>query len=200
MTASYDLRFDSGRLCLDLVATVGSRLSPHPVERLDGPARLAEWLRRAGVVPEDEPLDPGPGDLDRFIALRGLLHRIIRAEVAGETAGPGDTGRLNEAAAAGAPASRLELAADGTPYRRLALPPRTEQLLAAVAEDAIRLLASPERGFLRECEGPTCDLVYLDLSRGRRRRWCSAGACGNRHYVASHRARKAGEAGEAGGT
>ncbi|MCZ0972623.1 CGNR zinc finger domain-containing protein [Streptomyces albulus] len=45
------------------------------------------------------------------------------------------------------------------------------------------------RGQLRQCAGEGCALVYLDTSRGRRRRWCSSEVCGNRARVARHRRR-----------
>ncbi|QMU68227.1 ABATE domain-containing protein [Streptacidiphilus sp. P02-A3a] len=191
MPISTDLRFDAGRVCLDLLATIGGSLSTDPVERLDSPERLVVWLRRAGVVPGDEPLELGSGALTEFLGLRGCLKRVVHSELAGEPAATRDIDRLNHVAQAGPPTSRLVQAADGTRYRRLSAPPRLEELLAAVAEDAIQLLSSPQRELLRECEGQSCDLVYLDASRGRRRRWCSAQACGNRHHVAAHRARKA---------
>jgi predicted RNA-binding Zn ribbon-like protein len=192
--ASTDLRFDTGRICLDLLATEGARLSAAPVERLDGTARLDQWLHRTGVLPEQEPLT---GDTDtllaEFHALRALLHRIVHTELDGGRASAADLERLNRFAEPGPPALRLERADDGRLHRRLAGPVRPEQLLAAVADDAVRLLGSAERELMRECEGPTCDMVYLDTSRGRRRRWCSAAVCGNRHHVAAHRARKAGQ-------
>ncbi|MFD7638988.1 CGNR zinc finger domain-containing protein, partial [Streptomyces sp. NPDC059873] len=47
------------------------------------------------------------------------------------------------------------------------------------------------RARLRECEGDSCRRVYLDTSRGRRRRWCSSEVCGNRERVARHRRRAA---------
>ncbi|MCZ4100324.1 CGNR zinc finger domain-containing protein, partial [Streptomyces sp. H39-C1] len=63
-------------------------------------------------------------------------------------------------------------------------------LLAAVARDAVELLTDPAaRAQLRQCEGESCSLVYLDASRGRRRRWCSSEICGNRERVARHRRR-----------
>jgi predicted RNA-binding Zn ribbon-like protein len=191
MYAGTDLRFDAGRVSLDLLATVGARLSPEPVERLDSDERLAEWLRRAGLVPEDEPLTLGPDWRPAFLSLRACLHRVVHTVLRGEEPSAADVARLNRTAAAGPPALRLARDEQGRVRRRLAHPPRLDQLLAAVADDAVRLLTSLERGQLRMCEGPTCDLVYVDSSRGRRRRWCSAAVCGNRHYVAAHRARQA---------
>lgn len=187
---STDLRFDTGRICLDLLATVGGNLSRNPVERLDSADRLAVWLRESGVVPEDQPLSLDTAALEEFRMLRACLHRVIHRVIAGELAAAHDIERLNGVAAVGAPPARLVQSGTGELRRQLVATPRVEQLLAAVSDDAIHLLSSPDRVSLRECEGPVCDLVYVDASRGRRRRWCSAATCGNRHHVAAYRARK----------
>ncbi|MBB5122684.1 hypothetical protein AF335_04715 [Streptomyces eurocidicus] len=189
-TAPYDLRFDAGRLCLDLVATVGGRFSEEPVERLDSPARLRAWLVGAGVVPAGTPLDGVDSAwLARFRAARDLLHRVVHAEVGGRAADP-DLERVNALAATAPPAPRAVRAADGTLVRAVAGEPDCEELVGRVARDAVELLTDPAaRGRLRQCEGETCSLVYLDTSRGHRRRWCSSEVCGNRERVARHRRR-----------
>ncbi|MGB8941747.1 MAG: CGNR zinc finger domain-containing protein, partial [Streptomyces sp.] len=70
--------------------------------------------------------------------------------------------------------------------------PGCAALLAVVARDAVDLLTDPAaRALMRQCEGDTCPIVYLDTSRGRRRRWCSSEVCGNRERVARHRRRAA---------
>lgn len=186
----YDLRFDSGRLCLDLVATVSGRLSEAPVERLDGVERLRAWLIGAGLVPRGTALEAVDGGwLSRFRAARDLLHRIVHTEVEGRAAGA-DLERVNALASTAPPAVRAVRGADGTLVRRFAAAPDCGALLAQVARDAVELLTDPvARGQLRQCEGETCSLVYLDTSRGRRRRWCSSEVCGNRERVARHRRR-----------
>ncbi|MER6144828.1 CGNR zinc finger domain-containing protein [Streptomyces sparsogenes] len=188
--SAYDLRFDSGRICLDLVATVGGRLSEAPVERLDGVEPLKAWLVGAGLVPRDTALDVVDGSwLARFRAARDLLHRIVHTEVEGRAAGA-DLERVNALASTAPPAVRAVRGADGTLVRTLAATPDCGALLAQVARDAVELLTDPvARGQLRQCEGETCSLLYLDTSRGRRRRWCSSEVCGNRERVARHRRR-----------
>ncbi|MCK7623926.1 ABATE domain-containing protein [Streptomyces sp. RS10V-4] len=192
MAAPYGLRFDCGRICLDLIATAGA--GPAGSERLTGPGPLAAWLAGAGLVPPGAP----PGGLDagwvaRFRALRALLTRIVGAELHGRAA-PFDLALLNTAAAAAPPpALRAVRAPDGTLTAALAAPPDCAGLLAAVARDAVALLTDPvARGRLRRCAGDGCPLVYLDTSHGRRRRWCSGEVCGNRARVARHRRRSAG--------
>ncbi|MEU3754953.1 ABATE domain-containing protein [Streptomyces olivoreticuli] len=189
-TASYDLRFDAGRLCLDLVATVGGRFSEEPVERLDTPERLRDWLLAAGVVPPGTPLGAvDTGWLGRFHAARDLLHRVVHAEVDGRAADP-DLERVNALAATAPPALRAVRADDGTLIRTVAAAPDCGALVGQICRDAVELLTDPAtRGQLRQCEGDTCSLVYLDTSRGRRRRWCSSEVCGNRVRVARHRRR-----------
>ncbi|MEU7137509.1 ABATE domain-containing protein [Streptomyces sp. NPDC046261] len=182
--ASYELRFDTGRLCLDLVATA------EPAERLDSPRRLRSWLLGARVVPPGTPLDAVDADwLGRFQGVRDLLHRVVHAEVAGRAADP-DLERVNALAATAPPAPRAVRGPGGLLVRTLAAAPDCGALLGQVARDAVDLLTDPAaRGQLRQCEGETCSLVYLDTSRGRRRRWCSSEVCGNRERVARHRRR-----------
>lgn len=175
-------RFDAGRRCLELLD------EPAP-----GPEGLARWLAGCGLVPEGTPL-PAVDDtwVERFAELRGHLDVLVRAELAGRVpAAPAALERLNALAAAAAPpAPRAVPGADGRLVRALDAPPGCGALLAALARDAVDLLTDPgARERLRECEGDHCRRVYLDASRGARRRWCSSEACGNRERVARHRAR-----------
>lgn len=182
-----ELRFDGGRVCLDLVATRTAR----PVaERLDSSDRLVEWLYGTGVVPPGTAVAAQPHWLDGFRDLRTFLEALVSAQLTG-TAPPREAvARLNETARAAPPAPRAVVGEDGALTRALAAPPDAEGLLAAVARDAVDLFTDPvARSQLRRCEGENCALVYLDTSRGRRRRWCSSEVCGNRERVARHRRR-----------
>lgn len=42
---------------------------------------------------------------------------------------------------------------------------------------------------LRQCQAARCGPLYVDTSRGHRRRWCSSETCGNRARVTAHRRR-----------
>ncbi|MFF7599803.1 CGNR zinc finger domain-containing protein [Streptomyces mirabilis] len=185
-TASYELRFDSGRICLDLLATT------HPEERLDSVDRLRAWITRSGLVPAGTPLAAADISwLVGFRELRGHVAQLVRGEL---DARPADTAlaRVNTVALAAPPAPWAVRAADGSLRRRLHTPPGRPGLLAVIARDALELLTDPvARASLRQCEGDTCPIVYLDTSRGRRRRWCSSEVCGNRERVARHRRRAA---------
>ncbi|MFJ9658567.1 CGNR zinc finger domain-containing protein [Streptomyces griseoflavus] len=188
VTASHELRFDTGRVCLDLLATT------HPEERLDSAAVLRAWIAGSGLVPEGTTLAHADGSwLPAFRELRGLLVTLVRGRPApGVPSYDLALARINELARAAPPAPRAVPAEDGTLVRRLAGPPGRAALLAALARDAVDLLTDPAaRASLRQCEGDNCPIVYVDTSRGRRRRWCSSEVCGNRERVARHRRRAA---------
>ncbi|MGA5323575.1 CGNR zinc finger domain-containing protein [Streptomyces seoulensis] len=175
-------RFDAGRSCLDLLATA------HPEERIGTAGELAAWVVAAGLVPAGTPLGQADGVwVTRFLELRLHTERLLRTSRA-----PADSlDRLNRTARAAAPpAVRAVAQQNGPLVRELAEVPTAAALLSLLARDAIDLLTDPlARAAVRECAGEGCPLLYLDTSRGRRRRWCSSEVCGNRERVARHRRR-----------
>ncbi|MEU6354193.1 ABATE domain-containing protein [Streptomyces sp. NPDC047072] len=184
-TVAYELRFDAGRICLDLLATT------HPGERLDSTAVLCAWITGSGLVPDGTSLTHADASwLVGFRELRGRVGQLVRGA-------PGHgydlaLAHVNDAARAAPPAPRAVTDEDGTLVRELDGPPQCAALLGAIARDAVELLTDPvARAAIRQCEGDTCPIVYLDTSRGRRRRWCSSEVCGNRERVARHRRRAA---------
>ncbi|GAA3503981.1 CGNR zinc finger domain-containing protein [Streptomyces prasinosporus] len=187
-TAPHELRFDTGRVCLDLLATT------HPVERLDSVEVLRAWIIGSGLVPAGTPLaHADPSWPAAFRELRGRIGRLVRGRTAsGVPSYDLALARVNDLARAAPPAPRAVPGDDGLLTRRLDGPPGRAALLAVVARDAVDLLTDPvARAGLRQCEGDNCPIVYLDTSRGRRRRWCSSEVCGNRERVARHRRRAA---------
>ncbi|MFD4239225.1 CGNR zinc finger domain-containing protein [Streptomyces sp. NPDC058542] len=183
-------RFDTGRICLDLVATEPAGGAPGACEQLDGPVRLARWLTDARLVPQGTVL----AALDdtwvaRFHELRSAVSRLMTAQLGGPEA-DGALERVNSAASGAPPGPRAVRGADGGLVRALSTAPDCAGLLAVVARDAVDLLTDPAaRAALRRCQGEDCHRLYLDTSRGGRRRWCSGEVCGNRERVARHRRR-----------
>ncbi|MCX4823461.1 ABATE domain-containing protein [Streptomyces sp. NBC_01142] len=187
---AYEWRFDSGRVCLDLVATSEAVCGvPDP---LAGAGRLGRWLTGAGLLPAGTPLlDIDDRWTPRFIELRDCVGQLVRAEIDGRYA-ESALERVNAFAADPPPGIRAVRDDSGSLVRALSAGPECAALIAAVARDAVELLTDPAaRARLRQCEGDNCRRVYLDTSRGRRRRWCSSEVCGNRERVARHRRRAA---------
>jgi predicted RNA-binding Zn ribbon-like protein len=171
-------RLDAGRLALDLMATLGNRDSSSPIERLPDPASLAAWCAGAGLTPR--PPAVTLGELCEARALREALFELVRAAMHRQEVSSARAEELNRTAL---------IVYEGRLDRQIpSLGPL--EALAVVARDAIDLLTGPELELLRECEAYDCTGIYVDTSRGHRRRWCSTARCGNRARVAAHRARR----------
>jgi predicted RNA-binding Zn ribbon-like protein len=107
-------------------------------------------------------LDPAAGGSEAIHDLNDVLHQapgVLHAERSS-----GRTGVSLTARAAGAQL-RLDI--------------------AAATVDILR--HDPRR--IRRCASPTCVLLFLDVSKSGRRRWCDMAICGNRAKVAAHHAR-----------
>ncbi|WP_238696745.1 ABATE domain-containing protein, partial [Streptomyces sp. E5N298] len=99
-TDPYELRFDTGRICLDLIATT------HPAERLDSLDALRAWITGSGLVPPGTPLaHADPSWLTAFRELRGETARLVRPRPVPRTR-PWDLAlaRVNDLALAAPPA------------------------------------------------------------------------------------------------
>ena len=173
-----------GRVALDFVATLGKRDSDR-IERLRVPGDLERWARHAGIA--DRVADADETALERARDLREAIHRLVLVQLNGAPTGASDVAVVNAWAGLDAPSGVLVAVEGG--FRRE--PPSTtaDGLLAAVARDAVDLLAGPDLLAVRECEGERCTLLFVDTSRGSRRRWCSMDACGARSKMRALRAR-----------
>jgi predicted RNA-binding Zn ribbon-like protein len=175
-------RVQSGRVCLDLAATVGERWR-RSFERLREPSDLGRWLKEARLL-EDEPRVT-PGQLRAVRELREAIYRT--AKLAGaRRPDRADLEEINRWAAKAPLAPRLSR--DGRTVTWTAARP-VDAALATIARDAIDLFSGPLATRVRECARPDCALLFVDTSRPGRRRWCSMETCGNRTKTAAYRAR-----------
>lgn len=174
-------KFRSGRLALDLAATVAMRLKPERRELLETTDDLARWFRSAGLAPK--PLSPTGDQLDDARRLREAIYRLALACIAGEAFAAKDRAVLNELASRPTPTPMLSSQRSVTWSES-----STDAALAVVARDGIELLGGPLAAQVRKCEGATCALLFVDQSRAGQRRWCSMAVCGNKAKVAKFRA------------
>jgi len=180
-----------GRLSLDFVATVGKRGTLN-VERLRGAADVSRWAEHAGLGAVNGADDAA---LEAARDLREAVYRLCETALGRRPAHEVDVAVVNRwARHAAAPLAAAVV--EGRLVR--ADPPLTVGgLLAAVARDAVDLLADADGDRVRECEGSTCTLLFLDASRGGRRRWCSMNSCGARSKMSTLRAKQGSEPGSA---
>jgi predicted RNA-binding Zn ribbon-like protein len=168
----------------------------------DGDGLLA-WLEQADLVPADV-LDAmrkqaKPGEIDRVAAQARKLREWFRAFVREQKGSAlkaveiADLEPLNRLLSRDEEFGQLVANKRGKTTtielqraRRWRSP---ESLLLPIAEALAKLLAEEDLGDVKSCEGATCTLMFADRTRGRSRRWCSMGICGNRAKQIAHRHR-----------
>ncbi|WP_245745979.1 CGNR zinc finger domain-containing protein [Nocardia altamirensis] len=181
--------FIGGHPALDLANAVFDRRAPGPDNELLKSARdIGNWFmaseladpREAAAVAEiaDEPF------VERVHAVREASAKIFGA-IATRNAPPAEAlGSLFGSAASGLAdgAARLN---DTRPAMAPAQWRDPDAVTAVLAMLSIEAFYTLPRERLRSC--PRCHWLFLDTSRGGKRRWCSMRVCGNREKVSRHR-------------
>ena len=171
---SLEFRFNAGRLCLDLPATVRRRASaPHDVLAVPGGA--ARWLEEAGLV--ERPLRLSPARAAELLRLREAIWAAARALVKRRKLPSSAVQVINRAAAHPAAVPRLDARAL---RRSFVARDAFRSALSSIARDAIELLSSDAAQRIKVCAQADCRMLFLDGSPAGRRRWCSMNRCGSR--------------------
>jgi predicted RNA-binding Zn ribbon-like protein len=68
--------------------------------------------------------------------------------------------------------------------------PLADRMAAHFAMGLAWLVVAGQASRIRTCDSPTCNDVFVDLSRNRSRLYCDSRKCGNRLHVAAYRARR----------
>ena len=192
--------YSGGALCLDFANTWGDRNDPGN-DKLGSYRDLLEWADGAGLVDKRERSEleklahrepsRAEGVLRTALELRDVVFRICANVAAGEAPNPRDVTRLNTALDA-VPRQRLCCSGSCCEWEWPAGTPDLRRPMWPVIQSAAELVTSPEISRVRQCAAPDCNWLFLDTSRGGRRRWCDMSTCGNRakarrYYERHHR-------------
>jgi predicted RNA-binding Zn ribbon-like protein len=172
-------KFRSGHRALDLTATVSGRKRNAPSDSLKSATDLGRWIRDAGLGQTR----PDESDLALARSLREAIYGLVTARVRGVALPKSDRLMLNAIAAGQGPFVSLTDDGVATTFGSV------KQLLTGLALEAVVLIGGDNNSRLRQCEGESCAILFLDESRTGERRWCSMANCGNRAKVKSFRER-----------
>ncbi|MDQ0391663.1 CGNR zinc finger domain-containing protein [Labrys monachus] len=197
-----DIPLLGGHPALDFVNTVDAWRDRWGPDFLLCYEDLLAWGERAGLIAREHAerlrgearADPAAAAeaLDRAKALRRALHALFLAEAEGMVPAPSDAGEL-DAAVRDAAARRVLAYRSGTFAWQWRDDDDLDALTRRVAVAAADLLtARTGRRPVRECHGRNCGWLFLDTSRGGRRRWCSDETCGSHARVLRFRAKAPG--------
>jgi len=179
-------RFTSNRLCLDFLATMGE-VGHRDIERIGSPQQYSSWIAAAGLV-DGRPL-VGPSDITDAIEFRNVLRAYFANIKNGDVPEPGHVRAIN--AAARRPLPRWELTDGGVTVLRYA-DAAGAAALSSVARDVLMLVSEKLHLRVKQCQDPTCNMFFLDTSRGNNRIWCATEGrgCGNKAKKRAFRSRQ----------
>lgn len=181
---SERFRLGNEVLAFRFTATLGERRGD-PVERIPSTTRLGAWLRANGLVDDETPVTTT--ELHDAQQLREAIHRAGTAVASGQAPSPVDEKLLNRWS--GHHRAVLTLEAGRTRWQLPAANP-VRAALAVIAVDAIAILGDADQVPVKGCERPTCGGLFVDASRGGRRRWCAMATCGNKVKKSNLKARR----------
>jgi predicted RNA-binding Zn ribbon-like protein len=175
--------FDAGVLCLELSSATGGEGFRARFETLHTPDDMSAWAARSRF---SAPVAASGDDLHALKDLREAVWSAAYAVATGDEPPAAAVATINAYATGPAPVPVLDGETAG--WR---VPVTGEELVTAVARDAVATFARPTRDRIRMCGADNCYLIYLDTSRASGRRWCSMRRCGNRNKVRAFREREA---------
>lgn len=178
------------RLCLDFVNSVEFRTSPHPQEFLTDYRALVHWGMHVSLLSTEEEqtlLESARQQPERAEAtwagalrLRELLHSVFVALARRERP---DRAALQELHQVYLDVmGHAELTPTPAGFTWTWQPALTlDRMLWPVVRSAVEVLTSSEVARVRECPGcGDCGWLFLDISKGGKRQWCSMEGCGSR--------------------
>jgi predicted RNA-binding Zn ribbon-like protein len=180
-------QFVGGALALDFTNTVGNRLDDETSrDYFVTPADAAAWIERAKLG-EGETVSPAA--LARLKEFRELLYRVFSALATERRPSAADLERLDAVVHQARSHQHLAMTPEAFVWRPEPLP-AWKRALFEVALSAEQLLVSGDYRQVRRCEDDRCGWLFVDRSRGVRRRWCSMADCGNRAKARRHYAKR----------
>ena len=194
--------FTADSLGLDFLNSVATPVD-REIDWIDSGEGLLAWLEQARLVPT-EVLDALraqaiPGELDSVAAQARSLREWFRTFVRDRRGRPLIAKDLEVLEPLNRLLERDEMFerivarpagdATGLELRMLRRWRSPEALLLPIAEALAKFVSEEDFSNVKACEGRPCTLLFLDQTRGRRRRWCSMAICGNRAKQAAHRHR-----------
>jgi predicted RNA-binding Zn ribbon-like protein len=189
------LRLVGGNPALDFVNTVTKRFTDRPIDFLPDFACLMAWGLHSGVLDEEEHAagiragqhaHTAVRVCARALRLREALFRSFSDRVDGLDLSDDAVEVLNRELARAAQTWRL--VGDGGAVRWHWPVGDPALVLARLAVASAELLTREESTLVRRCAGAEhgCAWLFVDHSRGGRRRWCSMEVCGNRAKARVH--------------
>jgi predicted RNA-binding Zn ribbon-like protein len=168
-----------GHLALDFCNTAGEHLAEQPDELLRDWESFLRWANQVGLIGPESYFDllRHPEPVGPIVRLRDAIYRVGLGIAGNRRISERDVALLKDHANGRLP----EIEVLGHAVRWKPAPRHApEQLSAVLAGESLSLFCSPQAVRIGICDGGLCGWLFMDESRGKRRRWCDMNDCGSR--------------------
>ncbi len=168
-----------GHLALDFCNTAGEHLAERPDELLLDWESFLRWAAQVGLIGPESYFEllRHPELLDEILRLREAVYRVGLAMAGTRRLVERDVDFIRERANNLRP--EIEFRSNVCRWRPAASH-ASEQLCGVLGAEALSLFCSQKAARIGVCDGGDCGWLFLDESRGKRRRWCDMNDCGSR--------------------
>jgi len=185
----------AGNVVLDLVNTVTAR-NTSPTDWLDGYPRVLEWARLSNAYDEADlrrlerlqsarPVSSRAA-LRRLRDLREALLEAFTAKIQQRDVTPAALSRIERDWRAAVTHAQLRREADRIVPTLSVARSGLEYIRHDLVLKGVELLDSAPVDRTRVCPGDHCGWLFVDRSRGGKRRWCDMATCGNLAKTKKH--------------
>jgi len=174
-----EISLDGGWLCLDFANTVSVRKPARGDDYLHTWDDFALWVRRLGVLPENEFKvweKMPPGDMDEVRALREAIYDLFDYYAKNGKIHPEHLETLNGFLHEVYMYTCIRLTDNGL-QRGIVRETHLEKPLWLIALSTESLLLSDRLPRVKACDN--CGWLFLDTSKNGARRWCNMLTCGS---------------------
>jgi predicted RNA-binding Zn ribbon-like protein len=202
-------KFVSGRLCLDFINTVDTRLEQKVrnstaftfrTDKLNSYTDLVEWAKVAGILDDvdknrlvrmaSQDVRKADRVFAKAIALRESLFRVFKYIIEKWEPSSTDIEILNRECAIARNRQKLIYSSNKFTWNLEADEVELDSIIWLIALSSAELLSSKELARVRQCPGINCGWLFLDSSKNLSRQWCDMKDCGNLAKVRRYRERQ----------
>ena len=180
-----------GKLCFDFTNTVSWRELEHPHEWLDSIDNLASWAQMAEILSTKEARnlkrllfdqnEDGIKKLQQLKDTREIIYNIFNCVIHQTSPSEKDMKNINRLVKKAMSHLELVPSPDGFELAWQIDLSGMDKIHYSTIRSAVQVLTTKDLTRIKKC--PSCQWLYLDMSKNKSRRWCTMEDCGNRHKV-----------------
>ena len=154
------------------------------VDLLESKLDMLTWISHAGISFQAEISDADYSEFKQFRTLvKSITDRLLESDAIPTEE---EVAAINTYLEEYKQTKQLRIDSQGAVIQDKEHALSSKEVLGLIALSAAQLLVDLSKYVLKKCASDKCVLIFMDVSKAKRRRWCSMELCGNRSKAATH--------------